>query len=218
MYRIAYQPIWDLVTQQILGYEALMRPIDGRPPEAILAHYRANRRIVYLDRLLINQAMEESTGLLGSGQLLMVNVEPETLAALEWLPWEFPLAPNVVVIEITERAPLDQLDVSIFHRVGVQLALDDFGTGTSSMLALERIKPAFVKMGREFLANHDDTGILAVMASECSRMGMKLIVEGVEDEADLAFLHHIRARYAQGYYLGRPMFAEEHKRIHSNIT
>jgi EAL domain-containing protein (putative c-di-GMP-specific phosphodiesterase class I) len=187
-----------------------MRPVDGRPPEVVLADHRASHRIIHLDQLLIRQAMEESMGLLGLRQLLMVNVEPETLAALAWLPWEFPLTPNVVVIEITERAPLDQLDVSVFPRVGVQLALDDFGTGTSSMLALERIKPAFVKMGREFLASHDDTGILAVMSSECSRMGMKLIVEGVEDEADLSFLHHIRARYAQGYYLGRPMFAEDY--------
>ncbi len=207
---MAYQPIWDLVTQKVIGYEALMRPQNGQSPEEVLSCFRSENRIVSLDEALIHQSMESAADLLKSNQLLMVNVEPETLANFEWLPWKFPLSPHSTVIEITERAPLTHLDVSIFPRIGVQLALDDFGTGSSDLLALERIKPTFVKMDRNFLAEHNDAGVLSIMASECSRMGMKLIVEGVENEADLAFLRHIRARYAQGYFLGRPMFAEEY--------
>lgn len=210
MYRIAYQPIFDLFEKKIIGYEALMRPQNGQTPEQVLACFRAQHRIVELDRDLMTQAIEGSIRLLDSSQLLMLNVEPETLAHFTWDPWAFPIQPRSVVLEITERAPLERLDVSVFSRVGVQLALDDFGTGFSGLLALEQIKPLFIKMDRNFLANHDDTGILSIMASECSRMGMKLIVEGVEDEDDLAFLRHIRARYAQGYFLGRPMVAEEY--------
>ena len=212
VYRIAFQPIWDLVNQEITAYEALMRPRDARTPTEVLKRFRDDNQIVPLDQTLIHQAMSEAQTLLHNRQLLMVNAEPETLNQHEfWESWNFPLSPQQVVVEITERAPLEDLELDVFHRLGVRLALDDFGTGMSNLLALERIRPAFIKMNRDFLVNHDDTGILALMARQCVRMGTQLIVEGVEDEFDVAFLHRIGARYAQGFYLGMPKFAEEYE-------
>lgn len=151
----------------------------------------------------------------------MVNVEPETLSALEfWETWNFPLSTNRVVLEITERASLEDIRPDAFGRLGITLALDDFGTGMSNLLALERIKPAWVKMNRDFLSEHNETGILSLMVSHCERIGTRLIVEGVEDATDITFLRSINARYAQGFYLGKPKFVEEYEveRMDANVA
>ncbi len=194
----------------VIGYEALMRPLDGSSPVDVIEQHRRKGTIAALDQTLMRQAMEDCQGFLRAGELLMVNTEPETLSEAVWDPWEYALKPNQVVIEITERACLDELDLNKFLNIGVQFALDDFGTGMSNLLALERLKPAFVKMNREFLAGHDDSGVLALLAEQFVRFGSKLIVEGVESESDLAFLRHIRVRYVQGFYTGRPAPAQDY--------
>ncbi|MCF8568241.1 EAL domain-containing protein [Alicyclobacillus tolerans] len=217
MHRIAYQPIWDLVQHEIIAYEALMRPKDGRTPTEVLSQYRDANQVVSLDQGLIQQAMHDARPLLEEGQLLMANVEPETLhETVFWESWAFPLAVPQVVLEITERASLEVLHLDTFHGMGVSLALDDFGTGMSNLIALERIQPAWVKMGREFLSEHNQLGILSSMVTYCDRMNIKLIVEGIEELSDVAFLQDIDVRYAQGFYLGKPKFADEYEKGSGN--
>ena len=188
-----------------------MRPKDGRSPIEVLYQFRTDNQIVALDQALIRQAMDGARTLLDSNQLLMVNVEPETLDDVAfWENWQFPLPIRQVVLEITERAPLEQFDLTFFHRIGANLALDDFGTGMSNLIALERIQPAWVKMGREFLGEHNKMGILSAIVTYSDRIGTKLVVEGIEHPSDVEFLKSIGGRYAQGFYLGTPKFAEEY--------
>jgi len=78
VYRIAFQPIWDLVHQEIIAYEALMRPRDGRTPTEVLKRFRDDNQIVHLDQTLIHQAMSEAQTLLHNRQFLMVNAEQPT--------------------------------------------------------------------------------------------------------------------------------------------
>lgn len=222
MWRIAYQPIWDIVKKKVIAYEALMRPKDGRSPTEVLQAFRNEDQVVHLDHALILNAMDEAVNLLKSNQLLMVNVEPETLKATSfWQTWGFPLPVCQVVLEITERASLADIEPGLFQRLGIKLALDDFGTGMSNLLALERIQPAWIKMDRGFLRGHNELGILALMVAYCERIGTRLIVEGVEDESDMTFLRKVRARYAQGFYLGKPKFVEEYgveERMNTNVA
>lgn len=211
MFEFAYQPIWNIGNDSILGYEVLMRPPSGLSPVDVIEQHRADGTIIALDQRLIRQAMDDFKSLLMPGQLLMVNTEPETLRETDWSSWTFPLHPSQVVFEITERATLDDLDLRVVPHIGIQFALDDFGTGMSNLIALEKLKPTFIKMGREFLENHDDHGVLALLSGQFSKMGAQLIVEGVENERDLSFLRQIGVRFAQGFLLGRPMFAAEHR-------
>lgn len=135
VYRIAFQPIWDLVRQEVIGYEALMRPRDGRSPTEVLKRFRDDNHVVHLDQTLIIQAISEGQTLLHNRQVLMVNAEPETLNQHEfWESWDFLLSRNQVVIEITQRAPLEDLRLDVFHRLGFRFALDDFGTGMAICL------------------------------------------------------------------------------------
>lgn len=196
-----------------------MRPDDGRSPTEVIQTYRASNQVVHLDHALILNAMDDAKGLLKPRQLLMVNVEPETVNATSfWQMWDLPLPIHQVVLEITERASLEEIQTDVFGRLGVALALDDFGTGMSNLLALERIRPAWVKMNREFLQEHNETGVLALMVNHCERIGARLIVEGVEDETDMTFLREIGAQYAQGFYLGKPKFVEEYEIERMNTT
>lgn len=222
VWRVAYQPIWDIVKHRVIAYEALMRPNDGRSPTEVLESFRSDDQVVHLDHALILSAMHDAQALLKPRQLLMVNVEPETLNVLEfWEAWNFPLSTNRVVLEITERASLEEIQPDVFGRLGIALALDDFGTGMSNLLALERIKPAWVKMNRDFLHEHNQTGILSLMVSHCERIGARLIVEGVENATDMTFLREIHVQYAQGFYLGKPKFVEEYEleeRMKKNVA
>lgn len=221
MWRIAYQPIWDIVNQKVIAYEALMRPKDGRSPTEVLQAFRNEDQVVHLDHALILHAMDEAVSLLKPNQLLMVNVEPETLKVTSfWQTWGLPLSVRQVVLEITERASLEDIQLGLFRQLGIRLALDDFGTGMSNLLALERIQPAWIKMDRGFLSGHNEMGILALMLGYCERIGTRLIVEGVEDESDMAFLKKVGARYAQGFYLGKPKCVEEYEkeRMNTNVA
>jgi EAL domain-containing protein (putative c-di-GMP-specific phosphodiesterase class I) len=98
-------------------------------------------------------------------------------------------------------------------RLGVAIALDDFGTGYSSMLHLRRLPLAEVKIDRSFVlgaaTDADDEAIVRSMIDLARALGLRVVAEGVEDEATWRMLVDAGCDIAQGWYFARPMPGEE---------
>ncbi|MFD1674868.1 EAL domain-containing protein [Alicyclobacillus fodiniaquatilis] len=210
--RMAFQPIHDIRNKRIIGYEALMRPKKGQSPLALLQRAQKRGNIVDLDESARRLAVKDVASVLDNDQLLFLNTEPESLESIDlWQPWPYNIDPSKVVIEITERSISEAVypACDYLHELGVNIALDDFGVGTSNLWMVDRFKPHFVKADRSFLGCKAKGNALEALVSMTSVINAQLIVEGVETETDVAYLHKIGVKLAQGFYLGVPTYVED---------
>jgi len=126
--------------------------------------------------------------------------------------------PTTVVLEVTETTLLQNADDAIaklqaLRDLGLGVAVDDFGTGYSSLSYLQRFPATAIKIARDFVAVDDRDAHSWELASAIVSMGRALrltvIAEGVEEPFQLERLRKLRCARAQGYYLARPLPAEE---------
>jgi EAL domain-containing protein (putative c-di-GMP-specific phosphodiesterase class I) len=128
------------------------------------------------------------------------------------------IAPDRLVLEITETAMMSELEVveeivDELREIGVQLSLDDFGTGHSSLSFLARVKVDEVKIDQAFVAKmHESPEAEAIVRTtiELARsLGLRVIAEGVENANQRAALAQLGCTGAQGYHLYPPMAPEK---------
>ncbi len=150
---------------------------------------------------------------LSARNILDPNFTPHLLAMLD----KHGLQPHNIELELTETVLLHDpansaLVLNNLSQRGFVLALDDFGTGFSSLSYLKRYPFTILKIDRSFVSDmHKDDASLEIVRSTIQlahALGMKVVAEGVEDEATLLSLRTLGCNYAQGYYIGRPMMAE----------
>ncbi|MGY1986229.1 putative bifunctional diguanylate cyclase/phosphodiesterase [Blastococcus sp. SYSU DS0669] len=224
--RVLYQPVVGVHDRRVLGLEALVRwehPLLGTvPPDEFIALAEEDGLIVPLQRWVLGEATERAAVLLADGWDVQMGVNvsvrhlqagclaPDVAAALTAAR----LPASKLILEITESVLLDVhdgvlSDLETLRGMGVVLSLDDFGQGWSSLAYLARLPVQILKMDRAFVAGIDtDPRGRALVASvvELGRaLGMDVVAEGVETEAQLAELQAMDCRYLQGYLFGRPM-------------
>jgi len=128
------------------------------------------------------------------------------------------LSPQHLELELTESLLLANADVTFsvlreLKNMGVTLAIDDFGTGYSSFSYLKQFQIGKLKIDRSFItnvaANPDDAAITAAIISMAKSLHLKVIAEGVEDEAQMAFLRAHQCDEIQGYYFSKPLAADK---------
>ncbi len=216
------QPIIDLGTADIAGYEALARVIgdNGRVlhwPDAIVRHPADVLQCQAIERAL---TLSETTP---AGHFLAVNVDPQFLTmdrVVAALLQHDDL--SKIVIEVTSPHPHLEADglatIGELRARGARIAIDNVGPTTEAS-GLRRLVPDFIKVEREIADDIDrrpealnQLGLLQGVASE---LGAALIVAGVERITQLDALADARVSYAQGYLLGRP--APPFPAIHSTI-
>jgi EAL domain-containing protein (putative c-di-GMP-specific phosphodiesterase class I) len=124
------------------------------------------------------------------------------------------LAPQYLELELTESVLLADADVTFsvvqeLRAMGVALAIDDFGTGYSSFSYLKQFRVSKLKIDRSFIrdvaVNSDDAAITAAIISMAKSLHLKVIAEGVEDEAQMSFLQAHQCDEIQGYYFSKPL-------------
>ena len=221
-----YQPKIDFASARISGVEALVRwqhPTRGLLfPDAFIELAEATGQIKALTLVVLRKALDQSEVWYRSGLNLTVAVNISSLSIQD--P-EFPdqlsdllKGVNIPVsrleLEITETAVMTGTEHAVecikrLNQLGLQIAIDDFGTGYSSMSRLKELLVAQIKIDKSFVkdmaVNHNDAMIVRSTVELGHSLGMKVIAEGVEDQAAWDKLKALSCDSAQGYYMGRPI-------------
>jgi len=225
-----YQPILDLKTEQIMGYESLSRGPKHSEIEApvILFTLAEETGLVFeLDRLCRKRSIINARGK-KRGLKLFVNTLPnliydpdfEAKLFIKFLESnDIPI--NDIVFEITERNAIEQFSnfrqaISYYTDVGITIAIDDVGAGYSSLEAIIEIKPAYVKIDASVTRGVAESAgkqqMLKALHSLSQSVGAKTIAEGIETRSDFDTIQQIGIEYGQGYYICKPgpAFPEVH--------
>ena len=217
LYFPCYQPIVDLVTGKIGGYEALARYRNEAgtlcSAGALFHSPHVDRSdLLGIDRLIRRAALEHFARHQDAGYIT-INISPEwveqlkgdaspTIAMIDAVG----IAPERVVVEITEgQGELSQIQrvVTDYHRAGMRVAIDDFGAGASQLDRIEALKPDIIKLDMQLFKKSSKGGLTAdvILAATkiAERIGCDIVCEGVESEEELHFGVECGARYIQGY-------------------
>ena len=224
---VAFQPIVDLSTGRLDTLEALARwAPEGRPmePENFVRVAEGCGLIDALFRLVLGQACEQlarwTTLSGGSDVRVAVNVSPGQLSSPEFPSSvaaalsRYGLTGDRLVLEITETGGL--LDTVTSHlvchelrRLGVRLSVDDFGTGLSSLARLRDLPIDEIKIDRSFIADVDQDGarrrFVGGVLAFAERVGLTVVAEGVEREAEREALTELGCHRAQGFLFSPPL-------------
>jgi diguanylate cyclase (GGDEF)-like protein/PAS domain S-box-containing protein len=219
-----YQPIVDLATARPVGHEALLRwrhPERGLLPPAEFLHVAEDAGlIVDIGRWVIQQATTvASVAGVGAGYVA-VNVSalqlgrPGLLNTVEEALQDSGLPADRLVLELTESvmlsaAPAAHKELARLDDLGIRVVVDDFGTGFSALSYLRDLPIRGIKIDRSFTSglgrSHHCERIVEAVTGLGRGLGVDVVVEGVETEAQRQVLTGIGAAHAQGFLFGRPI-------------
>jgi diguanylate cyclase (GGDEF)-like protein len=223
---IHYQPKADLRTNGITGVEALLRwhhPDYGFvPPDEFIPLAEHTGLIRPLTRWVLAASIAQCAEWQRRGLHLNVAVNLSVRALLDvGLPDEVEallryeaVPPTALTLEITESSIMADpvRSIGVLNRLadlGIMLSIDDFGTGYSSLSYLKKLPVGEVKVDRSFVMNMsadpDDAVIVRSTIDLAANLGLRVVAEGVEDQATWDQLRSLGCDAAQGYFLGRPM-------------
>jgi len=229
--RLHYQPKYRLTTGRVEGAEALLRwdlperglvfPSDFVPLaeetnlilqlgdwvlNRVCADYRAWQRSVPSPcRVSLNLSLRQLQ------QRRFLDQVRDTFRA-------HGVSPTSLELEITETTLMEDPERTVrildaLYGMGLHLAIDDFGTGYSSLSALQQFPISTLKIDQSFVRDvaidRDDAAIVDAIIQMAHSLRLEVVAEGVESEAQLAFLHRHGCDYAQGHLFGDPMTADE---------
>lgn len=221
-FEVYYQPVLDLRTDRIAGFEALLRWQHAErgwvPPEEFIPLAEETGLIGKLGEWVLQQVCREA--LRWPAPLkVSVNVSPvqfrlgSLLVSVQRALTSSGLPGHRLELEITESVVLeDHSALATLHRIkalGVGISLDDFGTGYASMSYLRRFPFDRIKIDQSFVRelhrSRDSTAIVHATLDLARRLGMMTTAEGVEFEDQLNSLQDAGCTEAQGYFIARPM-------------
>jgi diguanylate cyclase len=233
--RLHFQPQVDLHTGHICGAEALVRWLHPRRgllgPGEFIAVAEETGLIGAIGDWVLRQALAQWVSWAAQGWVLSqiaVNVSGLQLQQAGWIDQvraaltETGANPRALCLELTETAIIDSHSqvahsLQAIRALGVQLALDDFGTGYSSLTYLRRFEIDELKIDRSFIADCDAdkdstssaAAITAAIVVMARRLGLRVVAEGVETAAQLAFIRAQGAHSFQGYLFSKPLSAPD---------
>lgn len=224
----AYQPILDVKSGAIFGFEALARMKGTTQFSNIAELFPFADKIGELypiETLCRRSAIANSSNVLEPQEFLFLNVNPQILSDPDFasgqtrkLLAQKNLKPSDVVLEITERSAIQ--DFSTFREAlghyrnqGYLIALDDVGAGYSSLQSIAELHPDFLKIDRSLIEsiniNPTKWALLETFSTFSHRIGCRLLAEGVETEAEMRAVIQLGVDYVQGYFVSRPSFKRE---------
>jgi diguanylate cyclase (GGDEF)-like protein/PAS domain S-box-containing protein len=228
---LVYQPQLDIQNGRISGVEALIRwkhPEFGLiPPDKFIPIAENNGLILPIGEWALRTACAQSRRWQDEGLRavpIAVNVSAVQFRQDNFLTLigrtlrETGLAPEYLELEITESLLLsnEELTLSVLHELkemGVRLSIDDFGTGYSCLSYLKQYPIDKLKIDKSFIrdcaVDCDGAAIAASIITMAHSLRLKVIAEGVENEAQMSFLRHHRCGEIQGFYFSKPVSAGE---------
>ncbi|WP_102957554.1 EAL domain-containing protein [Mangrovicella endophytica] len=222
-FSMAFQPIYDVAAERVWGYEALIRGTAGEGAYGVLSKVAADQKYRF-DQACRVKAIELASALFPQGADLRLSInfmpnavyEPAaclraTLAAAK--THRFPL--NSIMFEFTEAEEIVDTDhltkiITEYRRRGFITALDDFGAGFAGLGLLADFQPDLIKIDMKLVRDVDTSrprqAILAAVLHIARELGITVLAEGVETEAEFLALKAAGIRLFQGYYFAKPAF------------
>lgn len=232
--RLWFQPKIDLLTNEIVGAEGLIRwhhpergllmPSDFIDVIELSRHHRAVADEVVSQGIAFAARMQASGRALG----IAVNVSLRTLADASFLAYvaevlrHHDLPPELLILEITEREIMEErtgarVNADAIRALGVGLSIDDFGTGHSSLLRLHQLPVTEVKIDRSFilgLGSDDAAPVLVRSVIELARgLGLVSVAEGIERPYEIDVLRQMGCALAQGFHWSPAVPVEEFEQL-----
>jgi len=226
-FEIFYQPIVDSKTRHIVSAEALIRwkhPEHGMVrPDIFIPIMEKTGFIIKLGRYILEEVIKQQKRwelfkfkqVPVSINLSLAELEKDSFVrSVEVQLQNHNVSAELIKYEITEGLAMENEErtnqqLAELRKMGINILLDDFGTGYTSFSYLKRIPANIVKIDRSLVINiltsSTDQGITQAIIDLSHSIGMKVVVEGVEDEHMFNMLRDMGADYIQGYYISRPV-------------
>jgi diguanylate cyclase (GGDEF)-like protein/PAS domain S-box-containing protein len=228
---LMYQPQMDIASGKVVGLEALLRwqhsTLGLVPPDKFIRIAENIGLIVPIGEWVLRTACSQARKWQNEGLpavTVAVNVSAVQFRQqgfcdlIRNVLHETGLAAHCLELELTESLLLADADVTLslvkeLTFMGLTLAIDDFGTGYSSFNYLKQFRVSKLKIDRSFICdvatNPDDSAITAAIISMAKSLRLKVIAEGVENEAQMSFLREHHCDEIQGYYFSKPLSVAE---------
>ena len=222
-----YQPQLSLLTNRIIGAEALVRwrhpELGAISPAEFIPIAEESGLILPIGDWVLRTAARQMHAWIEGGlppMTISVNLSalqfrhPDLIEHVSRILEEEHLRASSLELELTESATMDDplTAITVIRKLrerGIQMAIDDFGTGYSSMTHLKRFSANRLKIDQSFVRNvlndPEDEAIITAIISLARNLGMRTIAEGVEEPGQLDFLRRHGCDEIQGYLFGRPM-------------
>ncbi len=217
-----FQPIVDLRSGRILGFEGLIRPDPNGPlpnTERLFAAAAASGRTVELDLACIEVVVNGARAI-GPDRLLTLNLSPRTLEVKDfdaaWLLKSLVrngISPSRVIIELTEREEVDDLvrlrrTFATLQQYGLRLAADDVGAGNAGLRLLSQVQFDIVKIDLSLVQDGvrrlGSRAVLQSLRDLALSQDARIVAEGVETVQQLRVIRELDIGAGQGFLLGRP--------------
>src|SRR5207237_4510319 len=213
-----------------VGVEALVRwhhPQRGMiPPDQFISLAEQTGIMQSLSKWVLNAALKQANAWQQEGLQMPIATnlsmrdlhDPELPSTIVGLLKRWRVPPSSLHVEITENSlmadPARALQtVTALRTLGLRIAIDDFGTGYSSLAYLKRLPVDELKIDRSFVRelceDADDRAIVRSTIGLGHDLGLTIVAEGIEDAATWELLRELGCDIGQGYYLGRPVSADE---------
>jgi EAL domain-containing protein (putative c-di-GMP-specific phosphodiesterase class I) len=212
---MAYQPIIEVGTKKLFGYEALLRTHEPSLPNpgALLSAAERLGRLADLGRAIRNEVAR--TLALRPEITAFVNLHTKDLADETLYALDAALMPYArrVILEITERAALDEVRdvptrIDMLRKAGFRIAIDDLGAGYAGLTSFAQLVPEIVKLDMALVRGIDQDPIrqklVSTMTRLCHDMQLTVVAEGIETEGERSIIEELGCDLLQGYLLGRP--------------
>ena len=234
-FELYYQPIMDIGARRLHAMEALLR--WGRPgqgqvmPDSFIPIIEENGLIVPIGEWVMRRACEQSMAWLRQGLTpvpLAINLSSRQfmhrglIESIRNILDDTGIDPGLLEFEITETALMQHGEQTLavlgqINAMGIHLSIDDFGTGYSSLAYLKRFPVKKIKIDCAFIKDlehsTEDRAIVAAIIALSGSLQLSVVAEGVETEAQFAWLQQSGCQYAQGYLFSKPVPQSEAQRL-----
>ena len=222
-FSMAFQPIYDTVARRVFAYEALVRGLDGGGAESILSETNDTNRYAFDQRCRVRAIeLAAQLGIADQGAFVSINFLPNAIYRPEvCIRTTLDTARRVgfptqnIIFEFTENQQIREPDrvleiIRAYRRMGFKTAIDDFGAGYAGLNLLATFQPDLIKLDMALVRNIDTDlvkrSIVSGIVVVCRNLGIQLIAEGIETEAEANCLKDLGIELLQGYLFAKPEF------------